>query len=77
MNSWKCSECGYQHDAMEPHETCPSCGKTCEFVDVTNYVPKMDRMGSECICKVCGTEVKVVNDNGGFLKCCDQLMVIK
>ncbi len=42
MTSWKCDNCGYQYDAKEPYEKCPSCGKECEFVDVTNYVPKMD-----------------------------------
>ena len=77
MNSWKCSECGFQHDAMEPYETCPSCGKKCDFYEVTNYVPKMDRIGRNCICKVCGTEVTVVSDGGGFMKCCDQLMAVK
>ncbi len=62
---------------MKPYETCPSCGKKCDFYEVTNYVPKMDRTGRNCLCKVCGTEVKVVNEGGGFLKCCDQLMVLK
>lgn len=77
MNSWKCSNCGYQHDAKEPYKKCPSCGKECEFVDVTNYVPKMDRAGRECKCEICGTEVKVTKDCGGFIKCCDQLMISK
>ncbi len=77
MNSWKCSECGFQHDAMEPYETCPSCGKKCDFYEVTNYVPKMDRTGRKCTCDICGTEITVTNDCGGFLKCCDQLMVLK
>ncbi len=77
MTSWKCDNCGYQYDAKEPYEKCPSCGKESEFIDVTNYVPKMDRTGRECKCEICGTEVKVTNDGGGFLKCCDQLMVLK
>ncbi len=77
MTSWKCDNCGYQFEAEEPYEKCPSCGKECEFVDVTNYVPKMDRTGRECKCEICGTEVKVTNDGGGFLKCCEQLMVLK
>jgi len=77
MNSWKCSNCGYQIDAKGPPEKCPSCGQECEFVDVTNYVPKMERTGRECKCEVCGTEVKITNDGGGFIKCCDQLMLLK
>jgi rubredoxin len=77
MTSWKCSNCGYSYDAEKPYEKCPSCDKVCEFVDATNYVPKMDRNGRECKCEVCGTEIKVTNDCGGFLKCCDQIMVLK
>jgi len=77
MNSWKCSNCGFQFDAREPYARCPSCGEECEFVDVTNYVPKMDRTGRKCTCDICGTEVTVTNDCGGFIKCCDQLMLLK
>ncbi len=77
MNSWKCDSCGYQYDGGEPPETCPSCGKTCEFREITNYVPKMDRTGRECKCEVCGTEIKITIDDGGMLKCCDQLMILK
>ncbi len=77
MTSWKCGNCGYQFEAKEPYEKCPSCDKECEFIDVTNYVPKMDRSGRVCKCKVCGTEVKVINDGGGFIKCCDELMVLE
>ncbi len=77
MNSWKCDSCGYQYDASEPPEKCPSCGKPCEFREITNYVPKMDRTGRECKCEVCGTEIKITIDDGGMLKCCDQLMILK
>ncbi|GJQ59434.1 MAG: hypothetical protein SCALA701_22350 [Candidatus Scalindua sp.] len=77
MNSWKCSNCSFHYDAKEPYETCPSCGKKCGFSEVTNYVPKMDRTGRKCACDLCGTEITVTNDCGGFLKCCDQLMVLK
>ncbi len=77
MNSWKCSNCNCQIEAKEPPEKCPSCDHECEFVDVTNYVPKMERTGRECKCEVCGTEVKITNDGGGFIKCCDQLMQLK
>ncbi|KAA3602318.1 MAG: desulfoferrodoxin [Candidatus Scalindua sp. AMX11] len=37
----------------------------------------MDRTGRKCACDLCGTEITVTNDCGGFLKCCDQLMVLK
>ncbi len=77
MNSWKCNSCGYICDASVPPENCPSCGKTCEFREVTNYVPKMERTGRECKCDVCGTEIKITDDNGGILKCCDQPMKLK
>ncbi len=77
MNSWKCDSCGYLYDANEPPEKCPSCGQTCEFREVTNYVPKMERAGRECKCDVCGTEIKITEDNGGILKCCDQPMKLK
>ncbi len=77
MNSWKCDSCGYLYDAGEPPEICPSCGKTCEFREVTNYVPKMERAGRVCRCDVCGTEIKITEDNGGILKCCDQPMKLK
>ncbi len=40
MNKWKCDNCGYELDANEPPEKCPSCEKTCEFREITNYVPK-------------------------------------
>ncbi len=77
MNSWKCINCGSQYDANEPPEECPSCGGKCEFMEVTNYVPKMDRTGRECKCEVCGTEIKITVDDGGMIKCCDQLMLLK
>ena len=76
MTSWKCGNCGYQFEAEAPYEKCPSCGKECEFVDATNYVPKMDRDGREYRCETCGTEVKITKDSGGFLKCCDRLMML-
>jgi desulfoferrodoxin-like iron-binding protein len=77
MNSWKCDSCGAQYDANEPPEICPSCGKSCEFREITNYVPKMDRAGREYKCEVCGNEITITIDGGGMLKCCDQLMILK
>jgi desulfoferrodoxin-like iron-binding protein len=77
MNSWKCDSCGAQYDANEPPEICHSCGKSCEFREITNYVPKMDRAGREYKCEVCGNEITITIDGGGMLKCCDQLMILK
>ena len=61
MNSWKCDNCGYEYDANEPPEICPSCGKSCEFREITNYVPLIpkDEQGRDCKCRVCGTEIKI------------------
>ncbi|MCP4266476.1 MAG: desulfoferrodoxin [Candidatus Brocadiaceae bacterium] len=37
----------------------------------------MERTGRGCKCDVCGTEIKITEDNGGMLKCCDQPMKLK
>ncbi len=39
METWKCENCGYQYEG-EFLEVCPSCEKSCGFVDATNYVPE-------------------------------------
>lgn len=39
MANWKCSNCGYQLEAVKPPEKCPSCNQKCEFVDNTCYTP--------------------------------------
>jgi rubredoxin len=36
---WKCSRCGYTVQQAAPPEKCPSCGQTCEFLNVTCYTP--------------------------------------
>ena len=36
---WKCSNCGHTIEAAVPPEACPSCGKTCEFLNVSCYTP--------------------------------------
>ena len=77
MNSWKCDSCGAQYDANEPPEICPSCGKSCEIREITNYVPLTERTGRDCKCRVCGTEIKITTDCGGILKCCDQPMAVE
>ena len=33
MNKWRCGNCGYRLEAMEPPTTCPSCKQKCEFID--------------------------------------------
>jgi len=40
MNDWKCSNCGYSLKANEPPKKCPSCGKKCEWKNVTCYIPE-------------------------------------
>ncbi len=77
VNSWKCDNCGAQYDANEPPETCHSCGATCEFREITNYVPLMERAGRDCRCGVCGTEIRITKDLGGIIKCCDQPMALE
>lgn len=36
---WKCALCGYTIKREAPPEKCPSCEKTCEFLNVTCYTP--------------------------------------
>ena len=46
MANWKCSKCGYtlEQDGTPPRE-CPSCKETCEFIDVTCYIPECGQTG--------------------------------
>jgi rubredoxin len=37
---WICSECEYVVQAENPPQVCPQCHKTCQFSDVTCYVPE-------------------------------------
>ena len=37
---WKCSKCGYTVTQPKPPEQCPECKETCEFKNVTCYVPE-------------------------------------
>jgi rubredoxin len=39
MAVWKCNNCGNTVNVAAPPETCPSCKKKCEFVDVSCYTP--------------------------------------
>ncbi len=39
MTTWKCNTCGNTLTAEVPPETCPSCKQTCEYVNVTCYIP--------------------------------------
>ena len=36
---WKCTKCGYTMAAVTPPESCPQCKETCEFKDVSCYLP--------------------------------------
>lgn len=38
MQKWRCESCKYEYEG-EFLEYCPSCKKSCGFVDATNYVP--------------------------------------
>jgi rubrerythrin len=43
---WKCADCGFILQAERPPEVCPSCQKTCEFKDVTCYLPECGGIGN-------------------------------
>ena len=43
---WKCIECGYTMEAAKPPEACPKCKKSCEFKDVTCYLPECGGPGN-------------------------------
>ena len=47
LNDWKCSKCGYTLKADVPPEQCPACKETCEFVNVTCYIPECGFSGSD------------------------------
>ncbi len=47
MTEWKCSDCGYAFSAEVPPEICPSCNHTCEFVNVTCYIPECQDVGRD------------------------------
>lgn len=44
---WKCGECGYTLQAVQPPEQCPSCLRKCEFRDVTCYTPECGMRGPD------------------------------
>lgn len=39
MQVWRCENCGYVYDG-DILEVCPSCNKSCGFIDAVNYVPE-------------------------------------
>lgn len=45
MNTWKCSNCGYELQAETPPDTCPSCKVKCEFLDNACYTPDCKDQG--------------------------------
>lgn len=44
---WKCSNCQYVLQAVQPPEVCPSCQQNCQFVDVTCYIPECGFTGAD------------------------------
>lgn len=42
---WSCSNCHYVLQAMAPPDVCPSCGQSCQFVDVSCYIPECGLTG--------------------------------
>jgi rubredoxin len=46
-NEWKCSKCGYTLKIDVPPEKCPSCKESCEFVNVTCYIPECGFTGTD------------------------------
>lgn len=47
MQNWKCSNCGYEMEAAEPPDRCPSCKQPCEFLDNTCYTPDCQAEGKD------------------------------
>ncbi len=43
---WKCTKCGYTLEAASPPRTCPECKETCEFKDVSCYIPECGGPGN-------------------------------
>ena len=43
---WKCGHCGGKVAAQSPPEVCPTCGRQCEFIDVTCYTPECGGPGN-------------------------------
>ncbi len=44
--TWKCSNCGYTVKVQVPPDPCPNCGVSCEFLNVTCYIPDCGDAGS-------------------------------
>lgn len=45
--TWKCSNCGYTLKAQKPPEICSSCGRKCEFLNITCYTPDCEFSGTD------------------------------
>ncbi len=39
MTYWRCSECGFAFVAAAPPDICPECSASCDFVNITCYIP--------------------------------------
>ncbi len=40
MNWWICSECSHILEAETPPGVCPECHHTCDFSNITCYIPE-------------------------------------
>jgi len=45
-NYWKCTKCGFTLTQPQPPEQCPECKETCEFKNVTCYLPECGGIGN-------------------------------
>jgi rubrerythrin len=43
---WKCTKCGFTLTQPTPPEQCPECKETCEFKNVTCYLPECGGVGN-------------------------------
>jgi rubrerythrin len=43
---WKCTKCGFTLEAAQPPENCPECKESCEFKNVTCYLPECGGVGN-------------------------------
>ena len=75
MQKWRCENCKYEFEG-EFLEYCPSCKKSCGFVDATNYVPesftgkegRSREMSNTKVIVYCDPFCPSCNDIADFLK---------
>ena len=42
MTYWQCTQCGFAYAAEVPSPVCPECGNTCDFNNISGYIPDWD-----------------------------------